>query len=59
MKKWQWLLFFGVLLTTGFGGQFLIRLVRDGDMYIAEFIGSIIGVLLLIGSMFSKKNNHT
>lgn len=58
MKKWQWLLFFGVILTTGFGGQFLIRLIRDGDLYIAEFVGGAIGLILLIGSIFAKKNNN-
>jgi hypothetical protein len=59
MKKRQSLLFFGVLLTTGFGGQFLIRIVRDGDFYIADFIGGIIGLILLIGSIFAKKSNET
>ena len=49
-----WLLFFGVMMTIIFGGGFLIRLVRDGDFYIAEFIVGIIGIIVLIASFFIK-----
>ena len=45
----------GILLTIIFGGGFLIRLVRDGDFYIAEFIGGIIGVIILLFCVFVKK----
>lgn len=37
-----------------FGGGFLIRFVRDGDFYIAEFIGGIVGITLVIISFLLK-----
>ncbi|MCP3030917.1 hypothetical protein LF817_06125 [Halobacillus sp. A1] len=40
--------YFGLLLTGIFGGQFLVRLLRDGDFFVAEFIGGLLGVVLLI-----------
>lgn len=49
-----WILFFGVIITIIFGGGFLIRLVRDGDFYIAEFIGGIIGIIILLLGLFKK-----
>ena len=49
-----WLLFFGVIITIIFGGGFLIRLVRDGDFYFAEFIGGIIGIIILLLGLFKK-----
>ena len=51
----------GILLIIIFGGGFLIRLVRDGDFYIAEFFGGIIGVLLLLFCFFvgKKSRNET
>ncbi|TYR81504.1 hypothetical protein FZC66_06595 [Priestia megaterium] len=39
--------YFGQLLFLIFGGQFLIRYVRDGDFYIAEFSFGIIGLLMV------------
>ena len=48
----------GILLTIIFGGGFLIRLVRDGDFYIAEFIGGIIGVIILLFCVFVKKSRN-
>lgn len=48
------LLYFGGLITIIFGGGFLIRLVRDGDFYIAEFIGGIIGIIVLIVGFYIK-----
>lgn len=48
------LLFFGGIITIIFGGGFLIRLVRDGDFYIAEFIGGIIGIIVLTTGFFIK-----
>ena len=50
----NWLIYFGVSLTSIFGGGFLIRLVRDGDFYIAEFIVGIIGLAILLFS-FARK----
>lgn len=51
MKSLLTSLGFGMALI--FGGGFLIRFVRDSDFYIAEFIGGIIGIIILIG-MFIK-----
>lgn len=45
----------GILLTIIFGGGFLIRLVRDGDFYIVEFIGGMIGVIILLFCVFVGK----
>lgn len=52
-------MYFGVLLTTGFGVSFIIRLVRDDDFYIAEFTVTIIGIIILLTSIFAKKNIKT
>ena len=46
---------FRCIINYSFGGGFLIRLVRDGDFYIAEFIGGIIGVIILLFCVFVKK----
>jgi hypothetical protein len=50
-------------LTVIFGGGFLIRFVRDGDFYIAKFIGGVIGIVLLLAALFvketSRKTNDT
>ncbi|RDW17432.1 hypothetical protein [Oceanobacillus chungangensis] len=55
-----WLMSLGISLTIIFGGGFLIRLFRDGDFYIAEFTGGIIGInLLLIRLFITKKNSKT
>jgi len=55
-----WLMSLGISLTIIFGGGFLIRLLRDGDFYIAEFIGGVIGIILLLIRLFiTKKNNET
>ncbi|GGF19869.1 hypothetical protein GCM10010954_18310 [Halobacillus andaensis] len=48
-------LFFGLLLTGLFGGQFIIRLLRDGDFYYIEFGIGLVGLILLISSLFSKR----
>ena len=53
----NWLLYFGVLLTFIFGGGFLIRLVRDGDFYIAEFIVGIIGLAILLFSFKKRRSS--
>ncbi|WP_158268358.1 hypothetical protein [Paenisporosarcina sp. OV554] len=52
-------MYFGVLLTTGFGVSFLIRLVRDGDFYIAEFTVTILGIIILLTGILAKKNIKT
>jgi len=44
----------GIAMTIIFGGGFLIRLIRDSDFYIAEFIGGIIGIIILIIGIFVK-----
>ena len=50
----NWLRSFGISITLILGGGFLIRYIRDGDFYIAEFIGGIIGIMLVIISFFLK-----
>lgn len=47
--------FFGFLMTRIFGGEFPIRLIRDSDFYIAEFIIGIIGIVILIVGLFSRR----
>ena len=47
----------GLLMILIFGGGFLIRFIRDGDFYIAEFIGSVIGIVILLIGIFSIKEN--
>ena len=47
-------LIFGMSMTIIFGGGFLIRLIRDSDFYIAEFIVGIIGIIMLISAIFVK-----
>ncbi|MGR3763122.1 hypothetical protein [Rossellomorea sp. NS-SX7] len=54
----QGLFLFGMALTVIFGGGFLIRLVRDGDFYIAEFAGGMIGIALLIMTLFVNKSRN-
>lgn len=49
-----WLIFFGIALSIIFGGGFLIRFMRDGDFYIAEFIGGIIGIAILLIGLFKN-----
>ncbi|KSU64460.1 hypothetical protein AS034_01055 [[Bacillus] enclensis] len=50
----QALSFFGMALIVIFGGGFLIRLIRDGDFYIAEFAGGVIGLVLLVMALVVK-----
>ncbi|KGR79670.1 hypothetical protein [Ureibacillus sinduriensis] len=47
----------GTIFSIIFGAGFLIRFMRDGDFYIANFVGVCIGIILLMGSLFTKKNN--
>jgi hypothetical protein len=54
----QSLFLFGLAMTVIFGGGFLIRLVRDGDFYIDQFAGGLVGIVLLIIAMFVKKNEN-
>lgn len=49
-----WLTSIGTSMTIIFGIGFLIRFVKDSDFYIAEFIGGIIGIIILIIGKFSK-----
>jgi hypothetical protein len=48
-------IFFGLLLTVILGGGCLIRYFRDGDVYIAELVGGVIGLFLLMISLFVGK----
>ncbi|MBM7602561.1 hypothetical protein JOC75_000531 [Metabacillus crassostreae] len=50
----QWILSIGVIITIIFGGGFLIRLMRDGEFYIAEFIGGMFGIVMLLIWLFKK-----
>ncbi|WP_087974110.1 hypothetical protein [Oceanobacillus rekensis] len=49
-----WLTFIGILMTTIFGGGFLIRFIRDSDFYIVEFILGMIGIIILTIGIFIK-----
>ncbi|MFC4560051.1 hypothetical protein ACFO3D_17980 [Virgibacillus kekensis] len=49
-----WLTSLGIGMTIIFGGGFVIRFVRESDLYIAEFIGGIIGIIILIIGIFTK-----
>ncbi|KKI89911.1 hypothetical protein WQ54_22465 [Bacillus sp. SA1-12] len=53
------LIFFGAMLIAGFGTNFLIRMLRDGDFYIAEFITSMVGVSIILIALFLKKSNKS
>ena len=55
----NWFVYYGLVLITGFGVSFLIRLIRDGDFYIAEFTVIIIGIIILLTGIFAKKNIKT
>ena len=60
MKKEYWLIGFGLLLVLIFGGGFLIRLMRDGDFYVAEFIGGVVGlVVVLTGTLWENRNQRS
>ncbi|WKA57029.1 hypothetical protein QWY16_10960 [Planococcus shenhongbingii] len=59
MKNRYWFISFGLLMMLIFGGNFLIRFIRDEDFYIAEFTGSMLGVVILLTGIFSKKENST
>ncbi|MDY0396755.1 hypothetical protein ACFSMW_05960 [Virgibacillus halophilus] len=47
------LLTIGIIVTIGFGGSFLIRLIRDSAFYISYFLGGVIGIIILIIGMFA------
>ncbi|MGD6965647.1 hypothetical protein ACQCVP_04410 [Rossellomorea vietnamensis] len=46
------LLSVGIAFSVIFGGGFLIRLLRDGDFFIAEFTGGVLGIILIALSIF-------
>ncbi|WP_176447330.1 hypothetical protein [Lentibacillus sp. CBA3610] len=48
------LIILGIAMTINFAGGFLIRLIWDSDFYIAEFIGGIIGIIVLVVGIFAK-----
>ncbi|WP_113927951.1 hypothetical protein [Bacillus sp. P14.5] len=48
----------GTALSIIFGGGFLIRLLRDGDFFIAEFSGGVLGILLIVLTIFIDDNNQ-
>ncbi|WP_101842158.1 hypothetical protein [Halobacillus sp. Marseille-P3879] len=52
-------IFFGLLLTGLFGGQFLIRLLNEGNFYYVEFIIGTLGIILLISGFFRRKENRS
>ncbi|MEB4861353.1 hypothetical protein ACQKJG_30940 [Priestia megaterium] len=45
----------GLLFFLIFGGQFIIRYVRDDDFYILHFIFGTLGLLMVIASLLIKK----
>ncbi|MCM3186391.1 hypothetical protein [Priestia megaterium] len=51
-------LYWGLLFFLVFGGQFVIRYVRDNDFYILQFIFGTIGLLVMaIGLIMNIRNN--
>ncbi len=49
----------GLLLILIFGGGFVVRLMQDGDFFIAEFLGGLLGmVLLLLGYSLKQKSEQ-
>jgi hypothetical protein len=53
------LIHFGRAMTVIFGGGFLIRLIRDADFYIAEFVGGTIGISVLLISIVKISRNKS
>ncbi|MBE5103470.1 hypothetical protein [Priestia aryabhattai] len=45
----------GLLFFLIFGGQFIIRYIRDNDFYILHFIFGTLGILMIIASFLIKK----
>ncbi|MCA4158106.1 hypothetical protein [Priestia megaterium] len=45
----------GLLFSLIFGGQFIIRYIRDDDFYILHFIFGTLGLLMVIASLLIKK----
>jgi hypothetical protein len=56
MKKL--LFFFGLMCSIIFGGGFANRLIRDGEFYIAEFIGGVLGCIFMLISLFIEKREN-
>jgi hypothetical protein len=52
------LLSVGIAFSVIFGGGFLIRLLRDGDFFIAEFSGGVLGIILITLSIFIGASNQ-
>lgn len=50
----QLILSMGSITTIIFGGGFLIRFLRDGDFHTDQFIGGIIGIIILIIGIVKK-----
>lgn len=47
-------LHFGLVFFLIFGGQFVIRYIRDNDFYILHFIFGVLGLLAIIISLVIK-----
>ncbi|MCA1064000.1 hypothetical protein QTG56_02105 [Rossellomorea sp. AcN35-11] len=58
MKMKRFLFSLGITFTLVFGGSFLIRLIRDGEFYIAEFTAGLIGIVLVLTGTLVKKNTQ-
>lgn len=58
MNNRYFLIGLGLLLLLIFGGGFVIRLLQEGDFYLAEFICGVAGILLLLIGVFSMKKNQ-
>ncbi|WP_010306288.1 hypothetical protein [Kurthia senegalensis] len=55
MNTWHtYLLFFASMMLIIFGGTFLIRYTRTGDVLVDQLLGVFVGIVLLIGSIFWK-----
>ncbi len=55
MNTWHtYLLFFASMMLIIFGGTFLIRYIRTGDVLVDQLLGIFVGIALLIVSIFWK-----
>ncbi len=51
-------IFLGLLILTGFGTSFLIRFLRDGDVYPVELVTSFVGVVMIGFSYFLQEGDR-
>lgn len=57
MKINSYLIQLAITIIVIFGGAFIIRYFRTGELLLDQIIGASIGVLLLIASLIWRKVN--